>query len=170
MTSGRCPPESNSILAMTELAGVWTGADRHIALSREAATALRRAGELAEDRGDAWITPAHLLLGMLVRPRGGATRLLERFDVSATRLAAVTVALLPTPAPRRRPEPASASPALAACLRLARSEAALAGARRVTSEHLLLGVLRDGDGMVALTLRDQGLTVEGVRSVMRTAP
>jgi ATP-dependent Clp protease ATP-binding subunit ClpB len=141
--------------------------ERRTRLSSHADEGLRRARELAEDRGDALVTPAHVLLGLLARRRSTASLLLDHFEVGAARLSEHLVQLLP---PRRRtsrsrmPEP---SRAVLAALNLARQEASAAGEPNVGSGHVLLGLLRDGDGLVALTLREYGLTEEGLRTAMR---
>jgi transposase-like protein len=55
-------------------------------------------------------------------------------------------------------------------LRYAREEAAALGAEQVRSEHVLLGVLRSHDLPAAILLRAAGLSVEEMRSHLRSAP
>lgn len=164
--SRRCPPRAPTIRIVIGLAAIRCRVDGDALMSRHAAAGLRRASELAEDRGDRWIMPVHLMLGLLVDPRSTAARLLDLYEVSATRLGSQLWTLLP---PGRRPpagQPAR-SCAVNACLRLGHLEAEAMGLRRLGTEHLLIGILRDGDGLVACTLREHGLSVEGLRGAIR---
>jgi ATP-dependent Clp protease ATP-binding subunit ClpA len=64
----------------------------------------------------------------------------------------------------------SASGDTARVLRYAREEAAALGDEQVRSEHVLLGVLRTHDLPAAILLRAAGLTVDEMRSHLRSAP
>jgi hypothetical protein len=62
------------------------------------------------------------------------------------------------PAPKLR-----VSPEARAAVQLAGEEAKELGAVRLGSEHLLLGILRGGDGVAATALRAEGVTLEAAR-------
>nr|WP_121253137.1 Clp protease N-terminal domain-containing protein [Solirubrobacter pauli] len=62
------------------------------------------------------------------------------------------------PAPKLR-----VSPEARAAVQLAGEEAKELGAVRLGSEHLLLGILRGGDGVAAAALRAEGVTLEAAR-------
>jgi transposase-like protein len=55
------------------------------------------------------------------------------------------------------------APEARAAVQLAGEEAAALGATQMGSEHLLLGVLRGGDGVAAAALRAEGVTIEAAR-------
>ena len=56
------------------------------------------------------------------------------------------------------------APEARAAVQLAAEEAAGLGAARMGSEHLLLGILRAGDGFAAATLRAHGVTLDNARA------
>jgi hypothetical protein len=56
------------------------------------------------------------------------------------------------------------APEARAAVQLAGEEATAFGAARIGSEHLLLGILRAGDGVAAAALRAAGITLESARS------
>jgi len=64
----------------------------------------------------------------------------------------------PEPTPKLR-----VSPEARAAVQLAGEEAKELGAVRMGSEHLLLGILRGGDGVGAAALRAEGVTLEAAR-------
>ena len=55
------------------------------------------------------------------------------------------------------------APEARAAVQLAGEEANALGAPRLGSEHLLLGILRGGDGVAAAALRASGVTLEAAR-------
>jgi ATP-dependent Clp protease ATP-binding subunit ClpA len=61
------------------------------------------------------------------------------------------------------------SPRAKKVMELALREAVRLRHRYIGSEHLLLGLLRDGDGLAARILADAGLTVAGLREQVYTA-
>lgn len=56
------------------------------------------------------------------------------------------------------------APEARAAVQLAGEEATALGAARMGSEHLLLGILRAGDGLAAAALRAHGVKLEGARA------
>lgn len=64
----------------------------------------------------------------------------------------------PPEGPRRR-----VTPEARAAVQLAGEEAKALGAARIGSEHLLLGIMRAGDGRAAPVLRAHGITLEAAR-------
>jgi ATP-dependent Clp protease ATP-binding subunit ClpA len=68
------------------------------------------------------------------------------------------------PPPGAAPAPKlKVSPEARAAVQLAGEEANALGAQRLGSEHLLLGILRGGDGVAAGALRGCGVTLEAAR-------
>src|SRR3954469_7072596 len=62
------------------------------------------------------------------------------------------------------PSPLRVDPEARAAVQLAGEEASALGAAQLGSEHLLLGILRAGDGVAAAALRAAGLTLAGARA------
>jgi ATP-dependent Clp protease ATP-binding subunit ClpC len=59
------------------------------------------------------------------------------------------------------------TPEARAAVQLAGEEATALGAARMGSEHLLLGILRAGDGVAAEALRKHGVTLENARAAVQ---
>jgi hypothetical protein len=68
------------------------------------------------------------------------------------------------PPPGGEPVRLRVAPEARAAVQLAAEEAAALGAARMGSEHLLLGILRAGDGFAAGTLRAHGVMLEAARA------
>ena len=72
-----------------------------------------------------------------------------------------------TPAPWRRRTPAQASPRFSPrakrALELSLREALRLGDRRITAEHVLLGILREGRGLGCRFLVDRGVAIPDLR-------
>jgi transposase-like protein len=68
------------------------------------------------------------------------------------------------PPPGGEPARLRVAPEARAAVQLAAEEAAALGAARMGSEHLLLGILRAGDGFAAAALRAHGVTLENARA------
>jgi len=70
----------------------------------------------------------------------------------------------PPPGVEEQPARLRVAPEARAAVQLAGEEAAALGAARMGSEHLLLGILRAGDGVAAAALRAHGVTLEQARA------
>jgi hypothetical protein len=68
------------------------------------------------------------------------------------------------PPPGGEPVRLRVAPEARAAVQLAAEEAAALGAPRMGSEHLLLGIVRAGDGIAAAALRAHGVTLENARA------
>ena len=110
----------------------------------------------------------HLLLGLVREGEGIASGVLESLGVNLERVRTQTIMVLSQgegtqagvvaekPTPRR-------AEALAKVLQLAQEEARLFQHDHVGTEHLLLGLLREGDGIAAKVLRDLGIELDKLR-------
>jgi len=135
-------------------------------MSPEALDAVRRAHELADDRHDAVVAPAHLMLGVLAAAKSTAMAILFRYEIGPARLGAHLYKLLPSVPTARRNRSSELSHAAAKSLATATAEAATMH-RPVGAGHILLGLLADRRSVVGMILRDHGLTEEGVRAAIR---
>jgi hypothetical protein len=68
------------------------------------------------------------------------------------------------PPPGADPQPLRVTPEARAAVQLAGEEATALGAVQLGSEHLLLGILRAGDGVAAGALRAAGVTLDNARA------
>jgi hypothetical protein len=117
--------------------------------------------EAREHRHD-HIGTEHLALGLLAEPEGLAVRAVEALGVSCEAARQALVAALPPPdaeAPVTAEHIPFTQPAKKV-LELALREALLLGHNYIGTEHLLLGLLDEEDGLGARTLADLGVTRE----------
>jgi hypothetical protein len=117
--------------------------------------------EAREHRHD-HIRTEHLALGILAEPEGLAVRAVEALGVSREAARQALVAALPPPdgeAPVTAEHIPFTQPAKKV-LELALREALLLGHNYIGTEHLLLGLLDEEDGLGARTLSDLGVTRE----------
>ncbi|MCC6176793.1 MAG: hypothetical protein IT305_15910 [Chloroflexi bacterium] len=104
----------------------------------------------------------HLLVGLLREGRGLAARALRALDVDPAELAQRVRSRL-VPADILPDLPIEAGPGVRAALEMARSEAARLRHDYVGTEHLLLGLLRDGEGTAFVMLVGVGVTLDRAR-------
>jgi hypothetical protein len=117
--------------------------------------------EAREHRHD-HIDTEHLALGLFAEPEGLATRATEALGVPRDTVRQALTAALPPPAvdtPVTADKIPFTSPAKK-ILELALREALLLGHNYIGTEHLLLGVLDEEDGLGARTLTGLGVTKE----------
>jgi ATP-dependent Clp protease ATP-binding subunit ClpA len=104
----------------------------------------------------------HLLLGLLREGRGLAARALHQLGVEPAELAQRIRARL-VPASFGPEGEIELSPGARAAVEMARTEAARLHHDYVGTEHLLLGLLRDGEGPAFVTLSGVGITLARAR-------
>lgn len=138
------------------------------------------AQELASAADETQIQPEHLLAALLREPDGIATRVFAEVgalpaDISTTLAAIVALRQSPTTHPTTSaaaadgPERQSLLATLGfssrseRVLNYAREEAALLGHDRAGVEHLLLGLIREGEGKSGRTLAGHCITLERAR-------
>jgi ATP-dependent Clp protease ATP-binding subunit ClpC len=104
----------------------------------------------------------HVLLALLLEGRGLAARALSQLGVDAEALAQrVRARLVPSNSTRRGP--IDLSPGVRSSLRMARAEASRLQHDYLGTEHVLLGLLRDGEGPAFVTLVGAGVTLHKAR-------
>jgi ATP-dependent Clp protease ATP-binding subunit ClpA len=119
----------------------------------------------AERSGHSYIGTEHLLLGLLDDDEGRAAAVLRHLgmQVEMVREKVRSAFAGSGPIPVRQLAPTTR---LKRVVELAFEEAEQAGAGRVNSAHLLLGLLREGEGVGAQILADAGVGAENVRRVL----
>ena len=128
---------------------------------------LTLAQEEAELAGDDHLGPEHLLLALLRGPDVVARRTLEDLGIELGRIREEVDRVLGRSSrgsprrPRMSPS-ATPTPHMKRVIELAFAEAERQVVPQVDTEHLLLGLLLEGDGVVTQILRDAGATFEKV--------
>ncbi|MGZ6998979.1 MAG: Clp protease N-terminal domain-containing protein [Acidimicrobiia bacterium] len=130
-----------------------------------AQSALRAAVEEARMLGHNYVGTEHLLLG-LFEPAGGiAAKVLVEAGVSRAQVAQEVANRVPGgPRTARSSAPPPYTPRATRCKERARSEALSMGHNFIGTEHLLLALLDDGDGLAAQLLGTFGLQRTKVRA------
>jgi lysophospholipase L1-like esterase len=119
----------------------------------------------AETRHDAYIGTEHLLLGLLRDPEGAAAPVLSHRRVTCQRVRRLLDRTLG--GPDKRPVPTSKTiptSRVKRVLRIAGGEASTGGAALVGTEHILLALIIEGDGIAAHILSEHGLTLANTRA------
>jgi ATP-dependent Clp protease ATP-binding subunit ClpC len=124
--------------------------------------ALALAQDEARRLGHEYIGTEHVLLGILRRPDSVGARVLVgrnvRLDAARSAVEQTIGRGDSTAAGERQ-----LTPRLKRVFELSMKEAKALGHGYVGTEHLLLGILREGEGVAALILRELGMTAEQVR-------
>ncbi len=124
--------------------------------------AVFHAQEEALGVGEGYVSTEHLLLGCL-REDNGAIRVLAALGVSATLVRAEIVKQL-LKGDARPPVDMSLTPRAKRCIDLAYDEASNLGHNYIATEHLLIGFVREGEGLAGRVLKKLGVELEAARN------
>lgn len=127
--------------------------------------AIHAANEEAKRLGQSVMSPDHFLTGLLADPASAAVRALRRLgvDVDALRLANLRLGRSDGPP---RTQGTGYSPASNAAFLLAYEERRRLRMPKVGPEHLLLGLLREPDGVAGRVLTQFGVELEVLREAL----
>ena len=137
--------------------------DRFDRLTKRARKVLQFAQEEAQRFQHNYIGTEHLLLGLIREGEGVAAKTLRSFDVDLERVRQAVESIIGR---GERIVPGEIGLTLRAkkVIELAISEARLLDHHYVGTEHLLLGLIREGDGIGAGVLASFGLSLQEVRA------
>lgn len=128
-----------------------TGCD----LTRQAQNALRLARESSAQLGHGYVGSEHLLLGLLRTPRSAAARALTAAGIQEPAVQTAIAGLVGVGSRGCGPS-MGLTPRCRRVIQIAAQESQRLGSRLVGTEHLLIGILRDGDGSAARILGGSG--------------
>lgn len=136
--------------------------------TKRAKEAMRAAANEAAHLHHNYVSTEHMLLGLLGLGNGVAHNALVRLGVDPEQVRAfVGQHLRPGPENVEISNPVSLTPRMQRVLMLARREAKALGHNYIGSEHLLLGLLAEGEGFAAKVLLSRGLSLEKTRQQVR---
>ncbi len=116
-----------------------------------------------------YVGTEHILLAMLVSPEGTARRVLESLGAGAERVRKEILNLVPHGIRKPRTREAPFTPRARKCLAAAVEEAQAQGDGPVREGHLLMGLVRDAEGIAAHVLMSMGLSLDEVRKATLAA-
>ena len=110
-----------------------------------------------------YIGTEHILLGLLREEEGLAARVLESLDITVERVRAQVVRIVGSGEEITSGQ-IPFTPRAKKVLELALREALSLGHNYIGTEHILLGLVREGEGIAAGALESLGVSLEKVRS------
>jgi ATP-dependent Clp protease ATP-binding subunit ClpC len=134
-------------------------------LTNNAKVSMRRAREAAEKSGQPFLSPEHMLQGVLAVDECGATRILVACGLAplqqalSRRMSAAAEPLAPANFPF--------TPKAKLVLEAALKESRTAGHARIGTEHLLVAISDSASAIVAEVLGQHRLTVDRLRHALR---
>jgi ATP-dependent Clp protease ATP-binding subunit ClpC len=110
-----------------------------------------------------FIGTEHLLLGLVGEGKGAAVAALESLGISMEAVRQRVEDIVPPGQVEVRTGHIPFTPRAKKVLELSLSEAKLLGHRYIGTEHILLGLLREGEGVAAQVLTALGADLDGTR-------
>ena len=130
--------------------------------SERARKVLAIAQEEAQRFNHSYIGTEHILLGLSREPEGIASRVLEVLGIDGKRIrTAVEFIVSQDDSPKR--EDVGLTDRAKKVIELAVDEARKLNHHYIGTEHILIGILREGDGVAAGVLENLGASLEDVR-------
>ncbi len=120
------------------------------------------AQEEAQKFGEGYVSTEHLLLGLVRESDSVAARVMERLGVSLSRIRAEVEKQLPR-GDARPSQDMTLTPRAKRVIDLAYDEARNLNNNYIGTEHLLLGLIREGDGLAGRVLAKLGVELERAR-------
>jgi len=130
--------------------------------SIRARRALDAAYEEAHKLQHDYVGTEHLLLGLISEEKGLASLILQKLNVERANIRSAVEFIIAHSGSRAIPATVGFTPRSQKVILYAVNEASKLGATLVSTEHLLLGMLREGEGIAAGVLISLGVTYEKV--------
>lgn len=122
------------------------------------------AQEEAQRFGEGYVSTEHFLLGITRDSESRAARVLDRLRVAPTKIRSEVEKQLPKGDPRNSPD-MSLTPRAKRVIDLAYDEARRLNNNYIGTEHLLLGLIREGDGLAGRVLAKLGVELDAARKI-----
>ena len=135
--------------------------------TQRARRVLSLAQEEAERLNHSYIGSEHVLIGLLREDGGVAGRVLRELGLDTVRVQAMVERLSGGPGTRTPFTKTELSPSTKRILELAVEEARRMGQHYISTEHLLLGLARQNEGLAMDVLRKFGISAEQIRRQTR---
>jgi ATP-dependent Clp protease ATP-binding subunit ClpC len=135
--------------------------------TQRARRVLSLAQEEAERLNHSYIGSEHLLIGLLREEGGVAGRVLRELGLDASRVQSMVERLSGGPGSRTHFSKVELSPSTKRVLELAVEEARGMGQHYISTEHLLLGLARQNEGLAIDVLRKFGISADQIRRQTR---
>lgn len=120
------------------------------------------AQEEAQKFGEGYVSTEHLLLGLVRESDSVAARVLEKLNISLSKIRAEVEKQLPR-GDARPSQDMTLTPRAKRVIDLAYDEARNLNNNYIGTEHLLLGLIREGDGLAGRVLAKLGVDLERAR-------
>jgi len=146
--------------------GVGAGRGPFDQFSDRAKRALALAQDEAMRANHNYIGTEHLLVGLAREGASTGFRALSRLGLSYDKLYAAMIATVGQGPPRPTPTEMTLNPLVKKVIELAKEEATKLGHNYIGTEHLLLGLVIDGQGAVVKILKSLGTTVQAVHKAV----
>lgn len=137
--------------------------------TERAKLAIRKAQQLAAEMGHSIVGTEHLLLSLTAEEQGVAAKVLAQLGVSAQGLYNQVKEAMGGNIQSIPPQAVPFSPRIKRVLELAAAEARALGHNYVGTEHLLLGLLREGEGIAVRLLQANNISLDAVYTSMLQA-
>jgi ATP-dependent Clp protease ATP-binding subunit ClpC len=138
-------------------------ASRFEKFSERARKVLTSAQEEAQRLNHSYIGPEHVLLGLLKEEEGIGAKVLTNLGASLTKIRSAVEFIL-SQGEKANVGEIGLSPGAKRAIELAIDEARYLGHNYIGTEHILLGLLREGSGIAARVLDSFGITLERARA------
>jgi ATP-dependent Clp protease ATP-binding subunit ClpC len=136
-------------------------------LTNNAKVSMRRAREAAEKSGQPFLSPEHMLQGVLAVDECGATRILVACGLAPAQLQQALSRRMSAAAEPLAPANFPFTPKAKLVLEAALKESRTAGHARIGTEHLLVAISDSASAIVAEVLGQHRLTVDRLRHALR---
>lgn len=120
------------------------------------------AQEEAQKFGEGYVSTEHLLLGLVREPDSVAARVLEKIGIGLSRIRSEVEKQLPR-GDHKPVQEMTLTPRAKRVIDLAYDEARTLNNNYIGTEHLLLGLIREGDGLAGRVLAKLGVDLEKAR-------
>jgi ATP-dependent Clp protease ATP-binding subunit ClpC len=124
---------------------------------------LELAQRQAKRHGHPTVGPEHVLLGLIEEGKGVAANVLKQHLVTFEEMRSVVERLVPPGMDRSRTVTRPFAPQTDRAIEFACEDAQVLQHRYIGTEHLLLGILRDPDGIVTRVITHLGGSSKGLR-------